>query len=94
MVIDTEDGNPPELATDADRRVTLFRSIERYPELLSFLPARPPDAHECAGCSGTGVIPLRFTNPALRGIVCRCGGSGWLTPDDEATQQKHTPPTD
>ena len=53
-----------------------------------------PDARECAGCSGTGVLALRFTNPELRGVVCRCGGSGWLTPEDAGMQQKDTPPTD
>jgi hypothetical protein len=78
MVIDTEEGQPPRPATESERRVTLFRSISKYPELLSFLPQRPSDAVECPGCSGTGVPAARFVNPMLRDIVCQCGGSGWV----------------
>ena len=82
IVIDTEDGQPPRPATEPERRVALFRSIEKYPELLSFLPQRPPEAIECPGCSGTGVLTLRFVKPEPRHIVCRCGGSGWIRPGD------------
>jgi len=79
IVIDTEDGQPPRPATDSERRVTLFRSITRYPELLSLLPPRPSEAIDCPACSGTGVLTVRFVNPKLRDVVCRCGGGGWIT---------------
>jgi hypothetical protein len=82
VVIDTEDGQPPRLATDRERRVSLFRSIEKYAELLSFLPQRPPEAIQCSSCSGVGIPAVRFSNPALRHVVCRCGGSGWIMPDE------------
>jgi hypothetical protein len=92
VVIDTEDGHLPRLATDQEQRLSLFRSIEKYPELLSFLPQRPPEAIQCSSCSGTGILAVRFSDPALRHVVCRCGGSGWITPeevgrDSEAAQR-------
>ena len=77
IIIDTEDGQPPRVATEAERRIALFRSIASYPELLSFLPTRPAEATTCAGCAGTGVSPARFVNPGLRAVVCSCGGAGW-----------------
>ena len=82
IVIDTEGAQPARLATDRERRISLFRSIEMYPELLSFLPERPSEAIQCSGCAGTGIPVARFANPALRQIVCRCGGSGWITPEE------------
>src|SRR5262245_39393025 len=51
-VIDTEFGEPTRPATEDERRVNLFRSIRRYPELLSFLPSRPPTAATCPSCKG------------------------------------------
>jgi len=39
-VVDTENGNAPRAATETERKIALFRSIRRYPELLSLLPAR------------------------------------------------------
>jgi hypothetical protein len=82
IVIDTEDGQPPRLATDRERCISLFRSIAKYPELLSLLPQRPAEAINCPGCSGTGILVARFAKPELRHIVCRCGGSGWITPEE------------
>jgi hypothetical protein len=86
IVIDTEEGQPARAATESERRTTLFRSIAKYPELLSFLPGRPLDAVECPGCSGTGVLVARFVNPKLRHVVCRCGGSGWIIADELETR--------
>lgn len=82
IVIDTEDGQAPRRATDRERRISLFRSIARYPELLSFLPQRPSEAINCPGCSGTGIPAVRLAKPELRHIVCHCGGSGWITPEE------------
>jgi hypothetical protein len=84
IMIETEDGDgrPPRLATDRERRISLFRAMEKYPELLSFLPQRPPEAIECPSCEGTGVHLARFTNPQLRHILCRCGGAGWILPEE------------
>jgi hypothetical protein len=77
IIIDTEDGLPPRAATERERPVELFRSIARYPELLSFLPARPQDAITCPTCSGTGVVAAKFAKPEHRPLVCECGGAGW-----------------
>ena len=82
-IIDTEYGKPPEPGTEKDRRLALFQGLRRFPELLSLLPARPEDAVTCSGCEGTGILPINFEVPALRGsVVCRCGGAGWVPRPD------------
>src|SRR6478672_1773944 len=42
-VVDTEHGQPDTPASNREARGALFRSIEVMPELLSFLPQRPPE---------------------------------------------------
>jgi hypothetical protein len=83
LVIDTEFGEPTRPATAAEQRISLFRGIRHYPELVSFLPARPPEAVSCESCQGTGVLAAAITNPSLREVVCACGGAGWSVNDVE-----------
>jgi len=78
LVIDTEDGRPARSATEAERRVALFRSLRRYPELLSLMPERPRQAATCPGCHGTGVPEPALAVPGLRDLICVCGGAGWV----------------
>jgi len=78
LVLDTEDGQAPRTATEEEARTALFRAIRHYPELLSLLPSRPSEAVTCDQCDGTGVLIASLQNPALRGLVCRCGGAGWV----------------
>jgi len=77
-VVDTEYGNAPRVATETERKIALFRSIRQYPELLSLLPTRRPESTTCGQCEGTGVLAASLTNPALRNVVCECGGAGWI----------------
>jgi hypothetical protein len=78
IVVDTENGMPDAPATDRETRRALFRSISIYPELLTLLPSRPPEAIDCPRCEGTGVLELSLENRALRNVECYCSGAGWL----------------
>src|SRR5215471_13196591 len=77
LVVDSDDG-PDRQATQRERHMALFQMIEHYPELLSLLPGRPPDAKTCPDCSGTGINPVVLSSPSLRNIICACGGAGWV----------------
>lgn len=49
--------------------------IRRLRELAELLPARPPDAVDCPGCTGRDLV-LGF-------LVCgQCLGLGWITAPD------------
>jgi hypothetical protein len=63
------------------RNLALFQASKRYPELQSLAPSRPPDAHECSYCRGTG-YPSALENSGTENVVCHCGGLGWL-PNEE-----------
>jgi hypothetical protein len=52
------------------RNMALFLGSKKYPAIRSLVPARPPEAIECAHCKGTGELPHK--------VVCYCGGLGWL----------------
>jgi hypothetical protein len=84
IVVDTEDGNPQTPATERETRLALFTAIEVMPELLSFLPQRPPDAVTCPSCEGTGVVEMALENPNLRNLRCACFGAGWQLPSELA----------
>jgi hypothetical protein len=83
VVVDSDDGSPDRPATERERRFALFQAIDPYPELLSLLPARPPEARTCSGCLGTGINPFSLTNPSLRNVICECGGAGWVKDAEE-----------
>jgi len=51
--------------------IAAVTASEREPMLKSLVPARPPSAHTCRRCGGTG----RTTEFALR--CGECGGLGW-----------------
>jgi hypothetical protein len=78
LFIDTENGEPPRSAGESERRGALFRSIAEFPELLSLLPSRPPDAVTCPSCEGTGVVEVSLQNRTLRNLLCACSGAGWV----------------
>ncbi len=77
-VVDTEYGGGQRVAGETERKTALFRSIRRYPELLSLLPTRTPESTTCGQCEGIGVLAATLTNDALRNVVCECGGAGWI----------------
>ena len=64
-------------------RLALCQGARKYPALKPLIPARPVDAVQCDGCSGTGIIG------ALPTMICKCGGLGWLIagepPPEECT---------
>ena len=70
-MIDNDGDLPVRVATEEERRVALFRSIARYPELVPLLPSRPPEAITCSSCGGAGVHLERFANPLLRHLIVR-----------------------
>lgn len=53
-------------------RIALVQGAKRYSELRRLITPKPPTAHECPDCGGTGQLP------ALPQVICRCGGVGWL----------------
>ena len=58
------------------RNLALFQGSKKYPE-LEVLIEKPNDAHVCQFCQGTGIPPdAEKLNTA--GIVCYCGGLGWV----------------
>lgn len=56
------------------QRMALCQGVKKYPELRTLLPDRPSIAYTCDVCSGAGEIP------GAPGVVCKCGGTGWLIP--------------
>lgn len=57
------------------QNVALRFGLARHPWLAELLPARPADAQTCSVCAGTGRVPVE-------GLVCHCGGAGWVPADD------------
>ncbi len=62
------------------RDVALAVGCKRFPFLERFLPRREPMDPTCPVCEGSGVEPLT-ANVGLEGIVCWCGGLGWIPSD-------------
>ncbi len=58
------------------RRAALFQGSRKYPELARLVPARPSAATDCRSCGGTGVVVV--DGQTLPGIICACGGLGWV----------------
>lgn len=56
------------------QNLALFQGSKTYPE-LAVLIERPEDAQVCSFCHGSGTAPL---GEQLTGIVCHCGGLGWV----------------
>jgi hypothetical protein len=59
------------------RNVALFQGSKKYPELEALMPSRAEKDRTCPDCKGTGVPPVALS-PGLEGIVCYCGGVGWI----------------
>ena len=64
------------------RRAALVAAVEKYPELSSLIPRRPPEAERCASCGGSG-RPKLSGHPVPENIRCVCGGLGWLLPGEQ-----------
>jgi len=58
------------------RNLALFQGSKKYPE-LEHLIEKPNDAQVCSFCEGTGIVRLGGNSDST-GIVCYCGGLGWV----------------
>src|SRR5262245_52101742 len=56
------------------RLVAVVSAADKYPELQSLIPSRPPDALQCSHCGGTGRVAR------LNARCGECCGLGWLAP--------------
>src|SRR5262245_38440669 len=70
-----EDGSVSPV-TEPLRTMCLVEGAERYPELLSFLPVRPPSALTCERCQGSGWMALDDQGGKIRCGDCRA--LGWV----------------
>ena len=62
-------------ATPEERLAALVLGAERWPQLRSLLPPRPPEASDCVTCGAQGLI----RNPG--GVICpQWHGLGWVEP--------------
>ena len=60
------------------RNIALFQGSTKYPELKSLIKPASPSARECPHCEGTGVEASAREAGMGDGVVCYCGGLGWL----------------
>jgi hypothetical protein len=58
------------------RNLALFQGSKKYPE-LKVLIEKPETARVCSYCQGSGIAPLAKKLNG-EGIVCYCGGLGWV----------------
>jgi hypothetical protein len=71
-VVTTMDDGP-------DKVITIVCAAQHRPELATWLPVRPPHAHDCEPCNGTG-----WLQPPLPKVICSaCSGLGWLSSEPE-----------
>lgn len=76
-----DEAPPREAATlsEAALAITVGAKTRKCPELLTLLPARPPQAFDCAECHKIGWINLG--TETLTFVCEKCGGLGWVTND-------------
>ena len=87
VLVPTEEQRDPEPEVDERwRRVAIFRSTKKYPELIALIPARPLGAPDCPHCEGHGRIDIPGVEPDT--IVCYCGGFGWLTEEEVLAERR------
>jgi hypothetical protein len=79
IIEDWMNNTPPREAgtlTEAACAVVVGAKVRNFPELLSILPKRPPNAFDCGNCNKSGWFqPLEILGPFVCGT---CGGLGWL----------------
>jgi hypothetical protein len=73
---DEETGAVTELVDPYWARIALCNGVKRYPELAPLLPSRPAAARDCENCAQLAALP------AMPGLLCCCGGLGWLLPGE------------
>ena len=60
-----------------------------YPELAELIPPRPAEAVDCPYCVAREMEPRAIE---AHGVVCYCGGSGWVPADPESAERPDTRP--
>lgn len=63
------------------RRVALVQGARTYPNLGLKFPERPDGAADCLVCGGRGQFPARPE------VICACGGTGWVLPEEDRSAQ-------
>jgi hypothetical protein len=82
---DADFGKPLTPLPDELRTTAVVAGVERFPWLAELLPAKPPDAVDCAGCAGRGVVVPVNSLPGGSGFFCpTCQALGWLSPSNPA----------
>lgn len=61
------------------KRLALAQGALKYAQLASFLPQKPSDSATCKQCGGSGTL-------AEPGLVCECGGLGWVVPNEDRSE--------
>jgi hypothetical protein len=87
LVVPTEEEGEAKIEIDGRaKRIAVYRGTKKYPELKQLVPARPINAFDCHHCEGHGEINLPGIEPDT--IVCYCGGLGWLTQEEVASEPR------
>ncbi|MGE0128833.1 MAG: hypothetical protein AB7U82_12200 [Blastocatellales bacterium] len=72
---------PKEETDPRIRNIVLFQGSKKYPEIRCLIPEKPDDARICPHCQGTGIEPFSAKHN-VDGVVCYCGGLGWIPKED------------
>ena len=78
---DMDWGEPETREANEDESCVILVSAARrfqMPELLGYLPTRPPEAFDCTNCSGNSWDPVKGANGEWPVVICgACSGRGW-----------------
>jgi hypothetical protein len=80
-IIVLEPDSPHKFRTETNPRIInsiLFQGIKKYRELEELMPVRCESDPICSSCDGTGINPLAEQLNLEDGIICYCGGLGWI----------------
>jgi hypothetical protein len=81
---DQEPGDIEVVQEERVRNMGLFQGTKLHPEAQFLVPPKPHDAIDCPDCRGTGKPPFPEGFEHLsEGLVCYCGGIGWLPPGEK-----------
>jgi hypothetical protein len=80
---DNEPGEVEVVREERLRNLGLFQGTRLHPDLPFLLPTRPSDAIDCPACRGTGKFGFSESSKHLTGVICSCGGLGWLPHREE-----------
>lgn len=76
--------NPEKLKIENNariRNIAIVKGIERFPELLPFLPQRTYEDIDCPYCESTKKTRQAMPEHLQDVLNCYCGGLGWIPKD-------------